>query len=233
MRHSRCERSRGVIRDHGEPATRRRARRRDRAVDVHRGRLRDLDEDLLGRRVDGGEGLAVLRVHPLAVDEQLLGRGEERADGGQEGGVSCDMVAFQETGGVDGMLLDDRDLRPVEGERDGDDDDRAVEDLLVGRRRRRRSTGPTRSSVTTSAPASVRHRLPWPPVIAVPPTTIAATAGSSRMSASVGPPLKLRATSMHRREPGAGAGDAERPDLDGVDRHAGQPGRRTRSSRWP
>ena len=99
MRHSRCERSRGVIRDHGERRLERVARRDDRAVDVHGGRLGDLDEDLLGGGVDGGEGLAVLGVHPLAVDEQLLGRGQERADGGQEGGAVGDMGGLPVSGG--------------------------------------------------------------------------------------------------------------------------------------
>jgi hypothetical protein len=56
----------------------------DGAVGVDRGGLRDLDEDFLGGRVDGREGLAVLGVDPLAVDQQLLGRGEEVGDGGEE-----------------------------------------------------------------------------------------------------------------------------------------------------
>ena len=59
----------------------------DGAVGVDGRGLGDLDEDLLGGRVDGVEGLAVLRVDPLAVDQELPGRGEERGDGGEELGV--------------------------------------------------------------------------------------------------------------------------------------------------
>ncbi|GAA2915376.1 hypothetical protein GCM10020221_08870 [Streptomyces thioluteus] len=46
----------------------------DRRVDVLGGRLRDLGEDLLGRRGDGLEDLAVRGLAELAVDEQPVGR---------------------------------------------------------------------------------------------------------------------------------------------------------------
>ena len=43
-----------------------------------------------------------------------------------------------------------------------------------------------------SAPTSVRQMLPTPPVMAVPPTTTAAIAGSKSSLARVGEPLESR-----------------------------------------
>ena len=56
-----------------------------------------------------------------------------------------------------------------------------------------------------SAPTSVRQTLPTPPVIAVPPTTTAAIAGSSSSLASVGEPLASRPARMTPAKPAKAA----------------------------
>ena len=55
---------------------------------------------------------------------------------------------------------------------------------------------PIRTTEMISAPTSVRQMLPTPPVMAVPPTTTAAIAGSSSSLARVGEPLASRPARM-------------------------------------
>lgn len=98
------------------------------------------------------------------------------------------------------LSLDERELGAVDGERDGADDEHTVEDLLV----RRVDAGDREADaqhVMMSTPITVRPMPPNPPVIAVPPTTMAATTGRRRESARVGAPLKVRPTSMTPAKP--------------------------------
>src|SRR3954447_21155733 len=64
---------------------------------------------------------------------------------------------------------------------------------------------PTRTTEMMSEPTSVRQTLPTPPVIAVPPTTTAAMAGSSSSLARVGEPLARRPARMTPAKPAKAA----------------------------
>ena len=78
-----------------------------------------------------------------------------------------------------------------------------------------------RTTCTISAPTKVRQTEPTPPVIAVPPTTIEAMAGSRNSLASVGEPEPSRAAMTTPAIAGHGARQRVGGDLDAVDVDAG------------